>query len=314
MKLASFEWHGQPRLGAVLEGERILDFHAAAVGAEPSEIEALGDCLAFLEGGEPLMRMGREMAACAATGSCPREELLPLSSVRLRPPVPGARKLLALAGNYPQHIREGGRPTFPKEETYPYFFLKPASTTLVGTGDAVRYPRIGRKIDYEGELAVVIGERCRDVPAERAYEFIAGYTILNDISERGFAAKEGARAERDWDRFFDWLVGKWFDTAAPCGPWLVTRDEIPDPHALRLRTRVNGELRQDASTGEMIFSVPEIVAFISRVVTLEPGDLIATGTPSGVGNALGKLLAPGDTVEVEIDGIGVLRNRVTGGE
>ena len=158
---------------------------------------------------------------------------------------------------------------------------------------------------------MVIGRRGRDIPAGQAYRHVAGYTILNDITDRALASKEGPRAKRDRDAFFDWLVGKWFDGAAPCGPWIVTKDEIEDPHSLRIRTRVNGEVRQDGTTADMVFTVPELIEFISRVVTLEPGDLIATGTPSGVGHARGVYLRPTDTVEVEIERIGILTTSLT---
>jgi 2-keto-4-pentenoate hydratase/2-oxohepta-3-ene-1,7-dioic acid hydratase in catechol pathway len=311
VKLASFTRGGLTHLGAVLSGDRLLVLKLAAVGLEPACMAALDTALTFLEGGEALWEIAQEIASCADVGSCPAEAIVPLSEAQLLPPVPQARKLFALAGNYSEHIREGGRPTFPKEESYPYFFMKPPSTSLIGAGAPVVLPALARKPDYEGELAVVIGKRGKEIPAARAEQYVAGYTILNDISERALASKEGPKAEREQNRFFDWLVGKWYDTAAPCGPWLVTRDAIGDPHSLRLVTRVNGETRQDASTGEMIFTVPEIIAFISRFVTLEPGDLIATGTPSGVGHARGTYLQPGDTVEVEIDRIGVLRNPVT---
>jgi len=299
MKILSFSTDGGIRLGALLSGERVLDL----TNVYPT-------ALAFLEAGE--LGLGAVLSAVerAERGEALAGPVRPLSAVRLKPPVPQARKLLALAGNYQEHIREGGRPTHAKEETYPYFFMKPPSTCLIGSGEAVRFPEIAQKLDYEGELAIVIGRRGRNIAPEAAYRYVAGYTILNDITERGLLAKEGARAERERDRFFDWLVGKWFDTAAPCGPWLVTRDEIEDPHRLRLRTRVNDEIRQDSSTAEMIFTVPEIIAWISRVVTLEPGDLIATGTPSGVGNPRGQHLRPGDLVEVEIENIGLLRSRV----
>lgn len=313
MKLASFERDGKCRFGAVLSGERVLDLEAAASGADPQERAALGNALAFLEAGGALRTLAAEMSGCAEAGSCPAEALLSLRQVRLLPPVPQARKLFALAGNYMEHVREGGRPTYKKEETYPYFFMKPPSTGLVGSGEPVRYGSQTRKLDYEGELAVVVGRRGKQIPVAEALHYVAGYTILNDISERGLASKDPPRAERDWDRFFDWLVGKWFDTGAPCGPWLVTADDIPDPHALRLQTRVNGELRQDGTTADMVFRVPEIVAFISRFVTLEPGDIISTGTPSGVGSARGVFLKPGDSVEVEIERIGVLRNTVVEG-
>jgi 2-keto-4-pentenoate hydratase/2-oxohepta-3-ene-1,7-dioic acid hydratase in catechol pathway len=297
MKILSFSIDGSVRFGALLSGERVLDL----TNVYPS-------ALAFLEAGEVGMSACLSAVERAEAGEALAGQVHPLASVRLRPPVPQARKLLALAGNYQEHVAEGGRPTHAKEETYPYFFMKPPSTTLVGSGEPVIHPRIARKLDYEGEFVIVIGRRGKHIPAEQAYRYVAGYTIMNDVSERGFASKEPPKVERERDRFFDWLVGKWFDSAAPCGPWLVTRDEIEDPHALRLRTRVNGETRQDSSTAAMIFTVPEIIAFISRVVTLEPGDLIATGTPGGVGSARGLFLQPGDVVEVEIERIGVLRN------
>jgi 2-keto-4-pentenoate hydratase/2-oxohepta-3-ene-1,7-dioic acid hydratase in catechol pathway len=303
MRTVSYAMEGQMRFGALLSAERVLDL----TNVYPT-------ALAFLEAGEVGMSSVLSAVERAEKGESLAGPVRSLESLRLKPPVPQARKLLALAGNYREHIREGGRPTHEKEETYPYLFMKPPSTTLIGPGESILYPRIAQKIDYEGELAIVIGKRGRYIPVEQSFRHIAGYTILNDVSERSLASKEPPKADREQNKFFDWLVGKWFDTAAPCGPWLVTRDEIEDPNALRLRTRVNGETRQDANTGDMIFTVPEIVAYVSRVVTLEPGDLIATGTPAGVGSARGVFLKPGDTVEVEIEGIGALRNTVVAEE
>lgn len=294
---------------------RILSFHA---GERVLPGVLTPDGVADISG---LFRTTRDLLAEGPSGLAAVRAYLagsgkriPLDEVRLAPPVPHARKLFALAGNYDEHVREGGRPTYPKEETYPYFFMKPPSTTLVGSGADVPVPSIARKLDYEGELCIVIGRQVRSVPAGSAADAVAGYTVLNDLSERSLASKDPPRAARERDKFFDWLVGKWFDSAAPCGPWMVTSDELPDPHALRLTTRVNGELRQDASTADMVFTVPEVISFISRVVTLEPGDLIATGTPSGVGSARGVFLGAGDLVEVEIEGIGQLRNRLVAPE
>ena len=300
MRIVSFSVDGQVRLGALLSGERVLD----VTNVYPT-------ALALLEAGELGMSALFSAVERAERGESLAGPVRALDAVRLRAPVPQARKLLALAGNYNEHVAEHGRPTFPKDETYPYFFLKPPSTTLVGAADPIPIPAVARKLDYEGELTIVIGKRGRDIPVAEAYRYVAGYTVLNDISERGIASHDGPRAPRDRDKFFDWLVGKWYDGAAPCGPWLVTRDEIEDPHNLRIRTRVNGETRQDDSTAKMIFTVPEIIAWISRFMTLEPGDLIATGTPSGVGNARGIYLQPGDVVEVEIERIGLIRNTVT---
>lgn len=310
MKLASFRRDGHPRFGAVLSDGRLVDLKAAGTGADPVVLQELACARGFLLGGARLFDLAREIVEGAEAGSCPAEAIVTQEAVDLLPPIPDPPKLFALAGNYQEHIREGGRPTFAKEETYPYFFMKPPSTCLVGTNHPIPYARVLQKLDYEGELAVVIGKGGRDIPAERAAEHVAGYTCFNDISERGLNSKEPPKAEREMNRFFDWLVGKWFDGSGPCGPWMVTPDEIGDPHALRLQTRVNGETRQDGTTGDMIFTVPEVIAFISRVVTLEPGDIISTGTPSGVGSARGVFLKPGDEVEVEIGKIGVLRNRV----
>jgi 2-keto-4-pentenoate hydratase/2-oxohepta-3-ene-1,7-dioic acid hydratase in catechol pathway len=299
MKLLSYVAEGQLHFGALLSEARALRLTALYPTA-----------LAFLEAGEVGMNAVRERMEKAERGQGGAAKIDPLASLQLKAPVPQARKLFALAGNYQEHIREGGGQTYRKEETFPYFFMKPPSTALIGSGEAIQYPQIGQKMDYEGELVIVIGQGGRLIAEERAYDHIAGYTILNDISERALASKAPPRAKREKDGFFDWLVGKWFDTGAPCGPWLVTKEEVADPHALRLQTRVNGETLQDGATGAMIFTVPEIVAFISRVVTLEPGDLIATGTPAGVGHARNRFLQPGDTVEVEIEGLGILRNRV----
>ncbi len=313
MKLATYEHHGRVRLGAVLSNNRILDLDAAADNAEMELLRGAGTfetALRFLEAGEGALEAARRLVQQAETGEAPDAAVVPLDSVQLLPPVPDTRKLFCLAGNYKAHIEEGGRQAHAKEETYPYFFMKPASTALVGSGATVYYPEIIQKLDYEGELTIVIGKRGRMISAAEADEYVAGYTILNDISERGLLSKAAPKAQREQDKFFDWLVGKWFDTSAPMGPWIVTKDEIADPHALPLQTRVNGEIRQNASTADMIFTVGEIIEFISRIVTLEPGDLISTGTPSGVGSARGVFLRPGDRVEVEIQGLGVLESTI----
>lgn len=314
MKLVSFRRDGHARFGAVLQDGRLLDLKAAAAGVGPDELLALEHARVFLEAGDGLLELAREMVASADAGSCPREAVLAPGDVELLPPVPCPQKVFALAGNYSEHIREGGRAPQPKEESYPYFFMKPPSTTLVGSGHDIPCGRIVQRLDYEGELAVVIGRRGKHIPADRALEYVAGYACFNDISERALHSKAPPKAEREHNKFFDWLVGKWFDGSGPCGPWLVTPDEVGDPHTLRLQTRVNGETRQDGTTGDMIFTVPEIIEFISRVVTLEPGDIISTGTPAGVGNARGVWLQPGDLVEVEIEHLGVLRNRIVAEE
>jgi len=188
--------------------------------------------------------------------------------------------------------------------------MKPPSTTLTHPGDPVILPRISPDhIDWECELGVVIGRRCRGVPEDTALDYVAGYTVVNDISDRRFQPNPN-RTPRDRDRFFDWLHGKWHDTFCPMGPCILTADTVDDPQALSLQLSVNGELKQDGSTAEMIFPVAAIVSFLSQLVTLEPGDIIATGTPSGVGSPSGTYLKPGDVIRATISGIGTLENPV----
>lgn len=211
----------------------------------------------------------------------------PLAHVQLLAPCLPT-KIVAVGRNYPEHAAEMGG-ELPKE---PLLFLKPPSAVLAPNGE-IAYPRQSSRVDYEGELAVVIGDRCRNVARINAAEFVRGYTIINDVTARDLQRVDG-----------QWSRAKGFDTFAPLGPWIVSD---ADPAALRLRTYLNGSLKQEASTGQMIFDVATLVEFISSVFTLEPGDVIATGTPSGVGP-----MQPGDEVRVEIEGIGSLTNRVSG--
>jgi 2-keto-4-pentenoate hydratase/2-oxohepta-3-ene-1,7-dioic acid hydratase in catechol pathway len=231
------------------------------------------------------------------------------SRVRLRAPVPRPRKVLCLAGNYREHIEEEGHRMALQDRQTPRVFMKPPSTTVIGPGARIRIPPIGRAIDWEGELAVVMGRRARAVRAADTLRYVAGYTVMNDVSERKLLIRERTRS-RPRDEWFDWLNGKWLDTFAPHGPWLVTRDEIPDPQVLEIRTCVNGEVKQHNRTSAMIFPVADIIEYISAMVTLEPGDLISTGTPAGVGAAAGTFLQPGDRVDITISGIGTLSNPV----
>jgi 2-keto-4-pentenoate hydratase/2-oxohepta-3-ene-1,7-dioic acid hydratase in catechol pathway len=224
-------------------------------------------------------------------------ESYPIRDVRLLAPVL-PRKFLGIGLNYADHIAESGM----EAPEYPVFFNK-QPTCVVGPGDPVHMPRVSNLLDYEGELAIVIGARCRHIPEESAAEVIAGYTIANDVSVR------------DWQlRSPTMTMGKSFDTHGPLGPWIVTADELGDPHALGIRTYVNDERRQDGNTSEMIFNCFQQVAHLSEAFTLEPGDVIATGTPAGIGAVRQPfpdgLLKVGDTVRVEIDGVGALENTV----
>jgi 2-keto-4-pentenoate hydratase/2-oxohepta-3-ene-1,7-dioic acid hydratase in catechol pathway len=240
-----------------------------------------------------------------------RDELtIPVSDVRLLVPIAAPPKLLFLAGNYAKHVAERGGTLAERYETFPYVFMKPPSTTLTNPGDPIILPQVSpNQIDWECELGVVIGRRCRRVDEDEAMSCIGGYTIVNDISDRNFKPNPG-RKPRERDKFFDWMHGKWHDTFCPMGPCILSADAVPDPQALSLRLTVNGEIKQDGTTGEMIFPVGAVIAFLSEFVTLEPGDVIATGTPSGVGSATGTFLRPGDLVRATISQIGTLENPV----
>jgi 2-keto-4-pentenoate hydratase/2-oxohepta-3-ene-1,7-dioic acid hydratase in catechol pathway len=225
---------------------------------------------------------------------------LRLGQVKLLAPADNKPKIVCVGLNYRDHAEES-RAEVPEE---PIIFLKP-HTALNGPYDPVEYPSIVTQLDYEAELAVIIGQRCRGVKPGEAYRYICGYAAFDDISARNLQFKD-----KQWTR------GKSFDTFAPMGPWIVTRDEIPDPHSLRIMSRVNGETRQDSSTANMIFKIDTLVSFISNVMTLEPCDIIATGTPAGVGvfaKPEPKLLKVGDVVEIEIERIGAIRNQILKG-
>jgi len=281
MKLCTFTKDGATRLGVVI-GDGVVDL-AAAAPELPREMTAL------LAAGDAALHA----AANAATRSKSR---LALDAVRLAAPVLRPPKFLAIGLNYADHVAEAGIET-PK---LPTVFNK-QSTCVVGPRDGVHMPRVSSALDYEGELGFVIGRRCRHVPRARAHEVIAGYLVVNDVTVR------------DWQlRIPTWTMGKSFDTHGPIGPWLTTADEAGDPHVLRLRTWVNGELRQDSSTKQLIFDCFALVEHLSTAFTLEPGDVVATGTPGGVGIAMKppKLLQLGDVVRVEIDGLGALENTV----
>jgi len=217
---------------------------------------------------------------------------------RLLPPVPDPRKIICIGLNYRDHAAESGVPVPPE----PVLFSK-YPTTLIGHLDRIVLPRVSHQVDYEAELVVVIGQGGKHISQEKAREHIGGYTIGHDVSARDWQLNKPAK---------QWMAGKTFDTFAPTGPELVTPDEVPDPHNLGIRLRLNGQTMQDSSTSQLIFGVEELIAYLSQIVTLEPGDLIFTGTPPGVGMARKPpvWLKPGDVVEVEIDGLGILRNSV----
>jgi 2-keto-4-pentenoate hydratase/2-oxohepta-3-ene-1,7-dioic acid hydratase in catechol pathway len=287
MRLATLQTPDGPR-AAVLHGDSYIDLHATRP-ALPAGVRRL------LEGGPALLR---EAAATAAQADAVR---YPATAVKLLPPVPDPAKIVCVGLNYRDHAAEGGAP-IPAE---PVLFSKFA-TTLIGCDESIVLPPVSREVDYEAELVLVVGKKGRNIPTAAAVGYLAGYTIGNDVSARDWQLKKDGK---------QWLAGKTFDTFAPTGPVLVTADEVPDPHSLGIRLRLNGRTMQESNTRQMIFSAGAIVAYISQVVTLQAGDLIFTGTPAGVGFARKPpvFLKAGDVVEVEIDGLGVLRNPVVQG-
>ena len=239
---------------------------------------------------------------------------IPVDRAQLLVPVPRPNKLFLLAGNYAEHIEEGGGTAVERAETFPYLFMKPPSTTLTDPGSPVPVPAVSpAAIDHELELAVVIGRRTKGVAESDALSCVAGYTVINDISNRRFRPNPGRRA-REKDGFFDWLHGKWHDGFCPCGPCITSADEIPDPQRLEMELKVNGQVRQRGNTAQQIFPVAAVIEFIAGFVTLEPGDIISTGTPAGVGDARGTYLAPGDRIEAMIHSIGTLISPVVAEE
>jgi 2,4-diketo-3-deoxy-L-fuconate hydrolase len=215
-------------------------------------------------------------------------------------------KLFLLAGNYNEHIQEGGGLATERAETFPYVFMKPPTTTLVDPGKNVVIPKVSpASIDWELELAIVIGKKCKHVAESDALSVVAGYTVVNDISDRKFRPNP-SRKKRDKDAFFDWQHGKWHDSFCPIGPCVTSADAIPDPQVLEMKLWLNADLKQNSSTKAQIFPVAAVIAFISDIVTLEPGDIIATGTPAGVGAASGTFVKAGDVLKASIAGIGTL--------
>lgn len=284
MRLARFAQSGRTRLGVVsADGSAIHDLAPVLPGLPASLRAVLEIADAWLP------RIQRAVAGA------PR---LPLERVELLAPIPDPHVFLAVGLNYANHAREMGL-ELPKA---PRVFTKLAGS-IAGPRDTIVKPTHSDTLDYEGELALVIGRACRDVPRERAHEVIAGYMVVNDLSLRELVNPDLL------------VLGKGCDTFGVTGPWVTTADEVPDAHALRIRTWVNDELRQDSSTAELIFDCPSLVAWCSRGITLRPGDLITTGSPggSGHGSKPPRYLQPGDRVRVEIEGLGALDNRVSAG-
>ena len=287
MQLATLATPAGPR-AAVLAGDRYVDLYGTDF-ALPASVRNL------LAGwSEVRSAVGAAARSRVAVG-------IPAAAAVLLPPVPDPGKILCIGLNYRDHARENNR-AIPTE---PVLFAK-FNNTLIGHGAPIRLPKVSVKVDYEAELVVVIGKPGRDIAEGEAMNHVAGYTVGHDVSARDWQFKGEEK---------QWVIGKTFDTFAPTGPHLVTADDVPNPHDLPVRLRLNGETMQDSNTREFIFTIPQLIAYLSQVVTLEPGDLIFTGTPPGVGVARKPpvFLKAGDDVEVEIEGIGRLRNPVVAG-
>jgi 2-keto-4-pentenoate hydratase/2-oxohepta-3-ene-1,7-dioic acid hydratase in catechol pathway len=303
MKLATYHHGNATKVGVVVD-DRIIDL-AGALSATNGDTGVAASTIAFLAAGDAAVSAAQNAIDKVGNDA---KWVQPLRAVKLAAPLPCPGKLLCLAGNYAAHIQEGGGTYVGKEKMIPRFFAKPC-TTVIATGEAIRVPASTGFADWELELAVVIGKSGRDLTAEQAADTIAGYTIFNDISARQLTFRQNL-PQQEGDYYFDWLVGKWLDTFGPMGPWITLKDEVPHPDRLGMKLWLNGQLQQDANTGQMIFSPAEAIAFISQFVTLHPGDIISTGTPAGVGHSKKLRLNPGDQIRGEIEGLGVLENSV----
>ncbi len=301
MKLITFVYQEQTRLGALVvteRGELVFDLNRL-------DARLPADMIAFLRAGRPALALAKEtltvknlvheVPALRERAATPGQGL-PLANVTLKAPIPQPGKIICIGQNYLEHARESNA----SASSFPIIFAKFANS-VIAHGDPIIIPAAVQKPDYEGELAVVIGRRGRNIPEDRALEYVAGYFPLNDVTAR------------DWQsRTSQWVIGKTPDTFCPMGPALVTADEIPDVQNLSLRTTIGAELLQEGHTSLMIFSVAYLIHDMSQVMTLEPGDVIATGTPAGVGagRTPPRWLRPGDVVRIEIEKVGVLENPV----
>ena len=297
MKLATYA-KNESILCGILAESGLIDIQSAWDGPNPPK-----SILEILQRGPECLEKLAKLANSA-------DVTMPTDSFGLLAPIPRPGKLIALAGNYSEHIKESGLvlglSDSPRNTTVPRPFIMP-STAVTGPEQEIPWPLYSKTIDYELELAVVIGKKAKFVQPEDALDCVAGYTIANDVSARSVTFSKN-RAKRPWDEFYDWLNGKWADCFCPMGPYLLTADEIGDVQNLDMKLTVNGKIRQHANTSQMIYPVADIVSFLSHIMTLEPGDCISTGTPSGVAMATGDFLKSGDKIDATIEKLGTLTN------
>lgn len=305
MKLVMFSHNGKSRIGSQ-EGNKIVDLHAAYV----KKLEHEGDVriehkantfvpenmIEFLEGGEESLACAKAAADFALTNE-ETQLVFNVEDVKIEAPVQNPKKIICVGHNYSEHILEMGR----ELPTHPVVFAKFANA-VIGPEDDIPFYPISEQLDYEAEFTFVVGKRAKNVKEEDALDYVAGYTICNDVTYRDIQR-----------RTLEWLQGKSVDGSAPMGPWLMTSDELTDPSGLDITLYVNGEKRQQSNTRNLVFTVQKLVAFLSNLMTLEPGDVIMTGTPGGVGVAMDppNFLKDGDVVRIEVDKVGVLENKVS---
>jgi 2-keto-4-pentenoate hydratase/2-oxohepta-3-ene-1,7-dioic acid hydratase in catechol pathway len=289
MRLVTYDLDGVFRAGIAIEGRVVDALTAAQAAGLPNDVDWTSNRQIIQAGSDQHTKLE------AAARKLPVSDALKIEEARLGPPIPDPDKIICLGLNYRSHAQEAGL----KVPEVPILFGK-YRNALTGPASPIILPKLSREIDYEGELAVVIGRAGRDIAAAEALNYVAGYMVINDVSARDLQMRTG-----------QWLSGKTLDTFAPCGPALVV-GEIDDPQALRIVTRVNGRTLQDGQTADMIFPVSVTIAYISQLLTLQPGDILATGTPEGVGFKRNPpiFLQHEDIVEVEIDGLGTLKNPV----
>ncbi|QXJ28905.1 Fumarylacetoacetate hydrolase family protein [Saccharolobus shibatae B12] len=303
MKLLNFSPKNMdtPKLGVVWSNSRILDVKEAYRNLREAEPPSwFSNVDKTVSGGEDALELLKKFISSLNENKV-EEFLYDSNSIIYYPPILKPSKVLNMSVNYITHGKEAQLKELPKE---PFLFIK-LPTCLIGHKQSIIIPKSSKEVDYEGELAVIIGKRCKNVTKSEAYRYVIGYTIFNDVSYRD------RRLHQMMKEFgINWLHGKSLDNGSPIGPWLVTKDEIEDPHSLHLVTIVNDEIKQNDNTRNMIFKIPEIIEYASNDITLYPGDIISTGTPSGVGLGTGKYLKTGDIVTVRLEKIGELQNDV----
>lgn len=287
---------GEPRAGIAV-GEQVIDLEEAGGIPWRTTLDVLGN---WEEALPALTALAAKVGDVAGR---------PLADVQLLAPIlyPGA--IYNAAANYIDHQKEMNDGTaLEKSDTTPYFFLKSGPHCVIGTGAEIRLPKVSQQVDWEAELGVVIGKPARNVSVENALDYVAGYTVFNDLSARDLGKPKGRR----W--LTDWFVHKNFEGSGPMGPWIVPADDIPDPHNIDIKLWVNDELMQNSNSKFLFYNIAEQIEYVSRRMTLRPGDVFATGTPSGVGRPRGIFLKPGDTVTIELGGVGTLQNPVVQGD